>query len=250
MCTMTWWRGREGEYGVFFNRDEKKTRSIAEPPRVQEINGTSCIAPRDPDGGGTWILCNAYGVTIAVLNAYQSEHAAESQDSRRWISRGMLPHILAGSRDAASGLAQLCTLDASLYRPFSLIMVDPSGEAAATSDESGELQVSTSRIVQPLVSSSFDPVSVLAKRMDTFSAMVAAKDTIDRKDLQKFHRFTGECPSASTPMMQRSDAQTFSLTEFRIDPDQVQCRYEAYAHDFEGSATTTELSLPSRVDQR
>ena len=52
MCTLTWWRESAGSYEVYFNRDERKTRAMAEPPRLREREGVSFLAPIDPDGGG------------------------------------------------------------------------------------------------------------------------------------------------------------------------------------------------------
>ena len=57
MCTLTWWRDGSGSgtYEVFFNRDEKKTRSVAEPPKIISDYGLEFVAPIDPDGGGTHV---------------------------------------------------------------------------------------------------------------------------------------------------------------------------------------------------
>ncbi|NIP92410.1 MAG: hypothetical protein GWO24_02620, partial [Akkermansiaceae bacterium] len=70
MCTLTWWRGTAGSYEVFFNRDEKRTRSIADPPRVHERDGVRFLAPLDPDGGGTWMLANDRGLLVCLLNRW------------------------------------------------------------------------------------------------------------------------------------------------------------------------------------
>ena len=80
MCTLTWWRGEEGEFEVFFNRDEKKTRSRAELPLKREENGMQFLSPRDPDGGGTWMLVNEHGVVLCLLNRWHEE----SKEAVEW----------------------------------------------------------------------------------------------------------------------------------------------------------------------
>ncbi len=57
MCTLTWRREGKETFEVFFNRDEKKTRSMAEPPReFTNPDGLRFLSPVDPDAGGTWML--------------------------------------------------------------------------------------------------------------------------------------------------------------------------------------------------
>ena len=73
MCTLTWWRGGNGAFEVYFNRDEKKTRSVAVPPGVHEVRGVRFLAPVDPDGRGTWIVANEQGLVVCLLNRWQEE---------------------------------------------------------------------------------------------------------------------------------------------------------------------------------
>lgn len=237
---MTWWRGRAGEYGVLFNRDEKKSRSIASPPEMQEIQGVTCIAPRDPDGGGTWILCNSFGVTIAVLNAYQAELAIPLNTTLR--SRGLLPHLLAASNNVSEAVDHMQREDLSSYRPFTLVIVDSASETTVTTDASSKVLISPAPIQQPLVSSSFQPDAVFAARRAAFMRMVT-ETAVDHTSLLKFHRFAGEGATAYTPMMLRPDAQTFSLTQFRIDPQKVHCSYEAYGRDFVGASPVLRTAI-------
>ena len=84
MCTLTW-RDQDG-LEVFFNRDELKTRSRAEPPRTHvSPNGTRFLAPIDPDAGGTWMLANEHGVVICLLNRWHEEEGQSFQKSRGLI---------------------------------------------------------------------------------------------------------------------------------------------------------------------
>ena len=102
MCTLSWVYHSKG-YRLLFTRDEGRGRSPALPPEIRSADpiearehsyGTAeemdsarshigspatqnrdlkYLAPRDPDGGGTWILVNAAGVTICLLNHYSAD---------------------------------------------------------------------------------------------------------------------------------------------------------------------------------
>ena len=67
MCTVSWTREPDG-YHLLANRDEKRTRAIAQPPRVRRHFGVRYLAPTDTDHGGTWIAVNEYGIAACLLN--------------------------------------------------------------------------------------------------------------------------------------------------------------------------------------
>ncbi|MEM6455145.1 MAG: NRDE family protein, partial [Acidobacteriota bacterium] len=96
MCTATW-RAADGGYRLLFNRDERRTRGRAHPPARHRAarDGTPYLAPTDPDGGGTWLLANAFGVTICLLNGYRLDHDAGPAPAGGWRSRGLLVSDLA-----------------------------------------------------------------------------------------------------------------------------------------------------------
>lgn len=87
MCTLTWSRPKEGGFEVWFNRDEKKTRPIADPLALRELNGVTFLSPRDPQGGGTWMLANEFGLAVCLLNQWELD---TRPTSGRRKSRGHL----------------------------------------------------------------------------------------------------------------------------------------------------------------
>src|SRR3954464_8626826 len=50
------------------NRDERRTRAAAHPPRTWPTEVSWATYPRDPVSGGTWIGVNDDGLVIALLN--------------------------------------------------------------------------------------------------------------------------------------------------------------------------------------
>ncbi len=76
MCTVSWLADHDG-YCLLFNRDEKRTRGVAQPPQIYLRDQVRFVAPIGADGGGTWLASNEYGVTICLLNAYPKQGMRE-----------------------------------------------------------------------------------------------------------------------------------------------------------------------------
>jgi hypothetical protein len=244
---MTWWRSSDGCYGVHFNRDEKKARALGEPPTVIERRGVSCIAPSDPQAGGTWILCNAFGLTVAVLNLYQAEQRqCRDSEAYSWLSRGEIPHLLGDAPDVDQALCRLRNLDMSRYRPVCVVLLDPHSEACLQSDGTERSVIVEAPIAQPLLSSSFAPEEVFESRREIYARLQCGAPGALRDRLRGFHHFTGGSATAHTPKMLRPDAQTFSHTELEIDSENVCCCYEAYDREFAGESQIHRCSIPRR----
>lgn len=125
MCTVAILPVDGGHYLLGHNRDEKKGRGRARAPgEAVEWDGRLCLAPVDPDGGGSWILVNDAGLTVCLLNA------AEDDPSRlpaRPTSRGLVVTALAGCSSATQVEESLARMRAGLAstRAFHLIAVEP-----------------------------------------------------------------------------------------------------------------------------
>jgi len=53
---------------VMCNRDERRTRAVAQPPRTWPTEVSWATYPQDPVSGGTWIGVNDDGLVVALLN--------------------------------------------------------------------------------------------------------------------------------------------------------------------------------------
>lgn len=106
---------------MFFNRDEKKTRQRATPPALQVLNGVRFLSPRDGDAGGTWLLANEHGVTLALLNLWGA--AFEPRPARP--SRGrLLSDLLPDARDAEEAMNRVQSRALADYPGFTLATFD------------------------------------------------------------------------------------------------------------------------------
>ena len=73
MCTVAFLLEADGGYLLGHNRDEGIGRERGLPPRLYRLADRSFLAPRDPEGGGTWIGVNDTGLTLGILNAAEPE---------------------------------------------------------------------------------------------------------------------------------------------------------------------------------
>jgi hypothetical protein len=69
MCTVAFVPRPESGYVLGHNRDEARARTRGVPPERYTQGGRLVLAPRDPDGGGTWIGVHDGAVSACILNA-------------------------------------------------------------------------------------------------------------------------------------------------------------------------------------
>jgi len=100
------------------NRDERLDRAWEAPAEFWP----ACIGGRDATAGGTWMAMNRQGIVAAVLNRPNS--LGPDPDKR---SRGELPLLALEQCHASAAVARMAALDASLYRPFNLVIADAGG---------------------------------------------------------------------------------------------------------------------------
>ena len=67
MCTVSWAKRPNG-YCLFFNRDESLERPVGLPPEVNSLGDSRFVCPRDPVGGGTWLLVNEQQLLNQVIS--------------------------------------------------------------------------------------------------------------------------------------------------------------------------------------
>lgn len=213
---------------MWFNRDEKKTRPIAEPPSLRDIEGVSFLSPCDPQGGGTWMFANEFGLVVCLLNGWELD--TRTTPGRR-ESRGQLVWQMASAEsldDLASFLIGL-----ENYPAFTLIGISQEGERGW--EWNGET-LSKIEPTQPLTSSSYCFEDVKKAREDAFSAGTGGQD---------YHASVGEESTAFTVRMNRPDAQTWSRSHLKIG-ESIEWEYLAEQLDLAGEAERSLLTLPRK----
>lgn len=225
MCTLTWVHHGTG-FDFLFNRDEKRTRGLARPPRIHERSGRSWIAPTDEDGGGTWVGVNEFGLAIALLNGYQRADSAD----RAWSSRGELVDGMLDATNVREVEVRVRKRHLERYRSFTLVAVEPSARALVATWDGTELAFDRRTDGHPpICSSSLDPTGATSSRRELFQEMLTRHGNVDAELLEQFHRSHLPERGALSPCMHRDDAQTQSFTRIRVDAQHVELHYTAGA---------------------
>lgn len=148
MCSFNW-RKYDGKVVAFFNRDESVTRKEAEPPCIFNDGKGQFIMAKDPEGQGSWISCNEYGLAFFLLNNYQGKLKTNIQPLR---SRGLIIRDLASCRSQAEALRYIEKLNLNHYQPFNLVMLTRNSQLMWLYD--GVISKLVSRPAEPSVFSS------------------------------------------------------------------------------------------------
>jgi hypothetical protein len=225
MCSLSWSRSR-GRLVVVMNRDERRDRAAARPPRRWPGGFT---APIDPDGGGTWIAARDSGVVVALLN-HQPGRGVRLPPPETRVSRGRLVADLAAERTLPTA-ARLRTAGLAAFAPFRLFVAGPSVPPRVFTWNGRAL---TARRLAPrlgfLTSSSWQPRQVIPARHARFRAFARAQPqpTPTSDALVAFHEQTADPRGPAWAIrMEREDARTVSTTIVDAGPSRVAIDYRA-----------------------
>lgn len=249
MCTWSVISSAQGcGFRVMMNRDEERTRPLAQPPRWHELDGGGRaiwpVDPNGPGGGGTWFAANERGLVCALLNG---NPASPPPRPACEVSRGVLIPSLMHMSSAAGVVSALRARDLSAHRPFRLVAVDPSGGEG----EPGAVRVHdlvwTGRGVAvgerlcraACFTSSGLGDELVVGRLALFDEMVgrpAAGTATAVRELhaaqEAFHGHGWHGRGEVSVMMSRADARTVSVASVTVYPDgggPVEMSYRAVA---------------------
>jgi hypothetical protein len=224
MCTVSWFHDAAG-YQLFCNRDERRTRAEALPPRLQVSGNVRYVSPLDGDCGGTWVAVNELGISICLLNGPRIEASPKEPLSRGYL----IPYAIAAD-SAFAAVRRFRQIDLARFHPFMAIVLEPdSSSILALWDGNRFMVIPNADGYVPLVSSSFDTQAVAECRRREFAHRRHAAGVIDARLLQEFHSSHGNGASAHSPCMHRRDAETVSFTQVVVSDASVQFTYNPTA---------------------
>ncbi|MEX0322472.1 MAG: NRDE family protein [Puniceicoccaceae bacterium] len=237
MCTLAW-RQQQDQLWVCFNRDEQRSRPAAEPPSLDEIDGSPCIFARDPEGGGTWFIASSKGFVVALLNNYAASREVLEKGRR---SRGTLVLSLSTADSISNARDQMDKLTAADYSPFYLFLLS-STQAHAWSWDGGALQ-SLSPDEPYWTSSSFRPEEVQSYRRQVLEAL--SKQHLDNASIAKeFRRFDQGAPEFGLTM-DREKTRTMSQIELTMNSTGIEFSYHARDPHGTGYLSPSTVSWPA-----
>ncbi|MCU0230910.1 MAG: NRDE family protein [Acidobacteria bacterium] len=223
MCTLSWIVEADG-YALLFNRDERRSRQLAEPPRIDTAGGVRFVAPRDGDAGGTWIFVNEAGVAACLLNLFRDHPFPPGEPP---VSRGRLVLDLAGAPSAAAAGQALEGTDLTRYQPFTLALFGRDETPRALRwDGTATTRFQLDAQALPLTSSGRDADGVARSRRGTLARLAAQHGGLTLAALDDFHRSHHPDRGPYSPCMHREEAETVSLTTITVQGTAIQLTYQ------------------------
>jgi hypothetical protein len=225
MCTITVVPHERG-VRLVCNRDERRTRPAALPPRIHHLGGHPALFPRDPQGGGTWIGVNGAGIAVALLNRCRTVDANDTTPKR---SRGLVVRELLRCTSLSQAAAAVEALDPRAFEPFQVVIVGERRVLAATSAAGTRIRCTAQRFAKPLLftSSSLGDRLVDGPRRRLFDRLVVRSRAGWLSGQAQFHEHQWRDRPDISVRMERDDARTVSRTKIDVTNDGALVQYEA-----------------------
>ena len=242
MCTVSFFPSPRGFY-LAMNRDEKRDRFAALPPKIVEFENHRVLFPREPTGG-TWISANDAGVCLALINW----HRIKREPNNGVRTRGEVIRKLAGISTSDEISAAVKKLALRKLRPFRLIAIVSSENRVI------EWRWNLNRLSirkhswEPhhWFSSSFDEATAEATRARVCAALPDEPAKQHVKWLRRLHRSHEPERGPFSICMHRPDAATVSYTEVAVSGRSVVMCYK-HGPPCSRRSTTTKTCKLSRV---
>lgn len=242
MCTLSWLAGAGG-WHVHFNRDESSSRARALPPVLRRGAREDFIAPKDPDGGGTWIAATSGGGVFCLLNDYSQRPRADGGAGRPvGPSRGLVVERLASGEWSIAGMTG-AFLTGSDLQPFHLFAFSEGSVLQYHWDgRTVKVEERDSR-VGCFSSSSLDGERVVAGRLRVFDAL--ARGGMSPELQERFHAGLEDVGRPeSGVVMDRETSRTVSWTSVVLGPGKVTMAYRGREPDGPGFQEASVVSMP------
>lgn len=212
VCTLTW-KPLDDGYVLFFNRDEQRSRPLAHPPAIHVRDGIRFIAPLDPQGGGSWLLANEYGLAVALLNHYPpAPHPAP----RIRTSRGALVMAAAACANVNDALACIETQCLKSHMPFQCVAMNANAAHVVTWNGRTLTRSHLQGNGAMLTSSSSQPKTTLRARQALMQRLLGTVDSANPSQIETFHAYFDNLHPARGVNMARVDACTHSISRVRV----------------------------------
>ena len=240
MCTLSWCARPSSGYLLFFNRDELRQRQPATPPEIIHGESRSFVCARDGRAGGTWLLTNDGGLTIAILNHYAA--TASKPVGPPGESRGKLVMALAECANIAEFREHMGTLQPDgIYRPFLLFAIERDLGSSLWCWDGERCHEKMPPHPAILTTSSFRSEEVRQHRQGLRQRLAT---NLEASDLGRMHQFHDPAKPAHSIRMRRDDAMTVALCQLEVSPDQACYRYRAESAEHLNLGLVAEVCLP------
>jgi uncharacterized protein with NRDE domain len=225
MCTLAW-GGDAGQLWACFNRDEQRSRPVAEMPELLGEPGSRRAFARDPMGKGTWFAVSERGYLVALLNNYPEERGDQGIFHR---SRGQLVLQLAGQTTAIAADRFLRKDDLRTFAPFHLFILSMDKSFSYTWDGTALWPLACPRNFW--TSSSYLQDKVVAWRTSFWEERCKGKSLNALISGEILQECSTENPAYGLTM-DREDARTVS--QIRVQMDESGFTFQYLGRDMHG----------------
>lgn len=224
MCTLSW-KPTDSGYVLRFNRDEQRSRKPALAPTHKQRNNVNFLAPTDAEKGGAWMLVNAHGLSICLLNHYPETPPPKIDKIK---SRGNLVLGLADCTNVSDVIHRCKSMSLESYPSFQLVAIDVRGAAQLTWNGRSYTTSSLNKNGAMLSSSSFRPKAIICSRHKIFTRIVGDISKASDEQLDAFHS-QRDADSAASVRMSRPDACTHNISRIEIFEHSAEHHSENYS---------------------
>ena len=227
------------------NRDESRTRPLAEGVVRRRLGSRVAIMPTDPQSGGTWGGANDAGLVACLLNANPPGVLSAATGGTARESRGTIIPALLAATDPAEARVIAGAVDASRFPPFRALVLDAETFFIASSDGVSLRLAETRPIRGPifLASSGLGDRQVQLPRRLLFDEFLnESRDPFDAQ--RRFHEHRWPDRPHLSVLMNRADARTVSRTVVELFPDAASLSYAALSERPTADAPAVRAELP------
>jgi Transport and Golgi organisation 2 len=221
MCTVTFIPVKD-KYFITSNRDEKKLRKPALPPKAYSHGDTTIIYPKDADAGGTWIAMHENGNAVVLLNGGFVAHitAPPYKKSRGIVLLEIISHT--------SPFVQFKQTDLSGIEPFTIVLLNNNlYECRWDGKEKHSKQLDKTK---PHIWSSVTlyDANVIQKREQWFREWLLKNPVPSMQDIIDFHLFAGDGDHHNDLRMNRNGIMlTLSATGMELNNEMgIMCYHD------------------------
>lgn len=216
MCTVSF-VNVNGKIVITSNRDEKVIRPSAIPPKEYTLNGKNIIFPKDPKAGGTWVVVDAEGTVLVLLNGAEEKHKVQLPYRK---SRGLIVLDIISSTSPKDFWIEI---DLDTIEPFTLILFQNNElfqlRWNGNQKETKSLEIDKNHVWS---SSTLYPKEIRDKRSDWFYTFLHTNPQISETAMLRFHRYTEEENQENGLVINRNEEmKTLSITQSVIEKNKV-----------------------------
>jgi hypothetical protein len=221
MCTLTYIPIARDHRMITSNRDESRLRKAALAPEIYKVNGKKLLYPKDPVGGGSWIVTSDNGLTACLLNGAYQPHTPKTAYRK---SRGLIVVEMFEFEDMFQFSKNIDLTD---IEPFTLVMIDKENilELKWTGSRKN-LRFYNPSLPLLWASEQLYSHSTILKRKKGFKNLLE-KGILSKKDIILFHEIARYDDKENEMKLERENlVATISITSLEIYGNSLEMYYK------------------------